>query len=227
MKLYKLSQGSTFENIKHFIYLTNEYGVPSDEFIDAFIEQFGKDILIGKFTIEKYHCKILDELWNDIVKDCTNNNIEYKENYSSLFYIVLNTKAIDKIKEDWKQSEWNQLNEQDKLELLKQFILDFDKYIQEGINTTDMEVKDNTNEEQSIKEVQTNYTLYKLIDGTPYNPLYIRGNHIADVISDTEIRTADGEIMNIGEYIYRNNITSLNSIKMGVRIFRKIYEKIQ
>lgn len=128
MKLYKLNQGSTFENLKHFIYLTNEYGVPSDEFIDAFIEQFGKIILNGNFTITQNQCKQLDELWEAIVKDCIHNNVEYKENYSSLFYIALNTKAIAKIKEDWEQSEWDQLDEQDKLELLKQFIIDFDKY---------------------------------------------------------------------------------------------------
>ena len=134
MKLYKLNQGSTFENLKHFIYLTNEYGVPSDEFVDAFIEQFGRIILNDNFTIEEYHCKILDELWKDIIKDCTNNNVEYKENYSSLFYTILSTKALAKIKEGWEQSEWNQLNEQDKLELLKQFITDFDNHIQDGID---------------------------------------------------------------------------------------------
>ena len=128
MKLYKLNQGSTFENLKHFIYLTNEYGVPSDEFVDAFIDQFGKIILNGNFTLTQNQIKQLDELWNDIVKDCINNNVEYKENYSSLFYTALSKKALNKIKEGYEQSEWNQLNEQDRLELLKQFIIDFDKH---------------------------------------------------------------------------------------------------
>lgn len=138
MKLYKLNQGSTFENLKHFIYLTNEYGVPSDEFVDAFIDQFGKIILNGNFTLTQNQIKQLDELWNDIVKDCTNNNIEYKENYGSIFYTVLSTKALAKIKEGWEQSEWNQLNEQDRLELLKQFIIDFDNYIIEGIDMQEL-----------------------------------------------------------------------------------------
>ncbi len=146
MKLYKLNQGSTFENLKHFIYLTNEYGVPSDEFVDAFIDQFGKIILNGNFTITKNQIKQLNELWISIVKDCTHNNVEYRENYNSLFYIILSTKALDKIKEGWEQSEWNQLTEQDRLELLKQFIIDFDKYIQDGIDMADYLYFENTPE---------------------------------------------------------------------------------
>lgn len=146
MKLYKLNQGSTFENLKHFIYLTNEYGVPSDEFVEAFIDQFGKIILNGNFTLTQNQIKQLDELWNDIVKDCINNNVEYKENYSSLFYTVLSAKALAKIKEGWEQPEWNQLNEQDKLDLLRTFITDFDKYIQDGIDMTDYLYFENTHD---------------------------------------------------------------------------------
>ena len=135
MKLYKLSQGSTFENLKHFIYITNEYGVPSVEFIDAFIEQFGKVILNGNFTLSQDNIKQLDRLWTGIVKDCEHNNVEYIERYGNLFYTILCQKAILKIKEDWEESEWKQLSIEDKLELLKQFILDFDKHIDEFIET--------------------------------------------------------------------------------------------
>lgn len=146
MKLYKLNQGSTFENLKHFIYLTNEYGVPSDEFVDAFIDQFGKVILNGNFTITQNQIKQLDELWKDIVKDCINNNVEYKENYSNIFYTILSTKALAKIKESCEQSDWNQLSEQDKLKLLRTFITDFDKHIQDGIDMTDYLYFENTHD---------------------------------------------------------------------------------
>lgn len=162
MKLCKLNQGSTFENLKHFIYLTNEYGVPSDEFVDAFIDQFGKIILNGNFTLTQNQIKQLDELWNDIVKDCINNNVEYKENYSSLFYTVLSTKALDKIKEGWEQPEWNQLNEQDRLELLKQFITDFDNHIQDGIDMQQLYFE-NTPELIKIDEDGNEYIEVKYI----------------------------------------------------------------
>lgn len=213
MKLYKLSQGSTFENLKHFIYLTNEYGVPSAEFIDAFIEQFGKIILNGNFTITQNQCKQLDELWTSIVEDCNSNNIEYSENYGNLFYTILTKKALDKIKEDWEQSEWNQLNEQDKLELLKQFIVDFDKH-----------------KDKFIETFKYNYKIA--------NPMYIgheltikeyiddeSSTYKAKVLNDVNIKLVDNNcIININKFIEETENRNVNlDIKMGFLKFNDIY----
>lgn len=220
MKLYKLSQGSTFENLKHFIYLTNEYGVPSDEFVDAFIEQFGKIILNGNFTLTQNQIKQLDELWEAIVKDCNSNNIEYKENYSNLFYIVLNTKALAKIKEDWEQSEWNQLTEQDKLDLLKQFIIDFDKHKAEYdiiINKNDKKLKYNyklTDEMYIGHEL----TIKEYIDD-------IESTYKAKVIDNVNVQLTDNnKIVNINELIDEIEGRGVNlEIKMGFFKFNDIY----
>lgn len=135
MKLYKLSQGSTFENLKHFIYITNEYGVPSAEFVDAFVDQFGKVILTGNFTDERIPLNLLDILWNEVVEDCKRNKVKYRENNSKLFYNVLFQKAVLKIKEGYEQSDWNKLEETKKLELLRQFIVNFEQYKDEFIDT--------------------------------------------------------------------------------------------
>lgn len=216
MKLYKLSQGSTFDNLKHFIYLTNEYGVPSSEFVDAFIDQFGKVILIGNFTIEEYHCKILDELWKDIVKDCTNNNVEYKENYSSLFYTVLSTKALAKIKEGYEQSEWNKLEEQKKLNLLRQFILDFDNHIQDGIDE---------NENTTVKKQIKHYILTQKFRGKMSDSiLTYNKQEIGKIVSDSEI-LYNGESVDIGECIYRQAMKT-ELIKVGPWKFDSLYEEI-
>lgn len=157
MKMYKLHQGSPFENLKHFIYLTNEYGVPSSEFIDGFILNFGEDILNGLFRFNikdleylKKWCKKLelsfdslygnlnnaqiakkelDELWEEIEEECKNNKVKYSVNHGYLFYEILETKAVDIIKDTTGIEKWNQLNKEDQLDLLKQFIIDFDKYI--------------------------------------------------------------------------------------------------
>lgn len=213
MKLYKLSQGSTFENLKHFIYLTNEYGVPSGEFVDDFIEQFGKAILIDNFTIEEYHCKILNELWEDIVKDCTNNNVEYKENYGSIFYTVLSTKALAKIKEGWEQSEWNQLNEQDRLELLKQFIIDFDKH------------KDEFKETFKYNYVLTNkryigheLTITESVDD-------IQSSYKVKVVDNVNIQLADKNlIIDINKFIEEIEDRNVQlTITMGFFKFEDIY----
>lgn len=128
MKFYKLSQGSTFENLKHFMYLTNEYGVPSAEFIDAFIEQFGDDILSGKFTFEEHEWKQLDELWKDIVDDCKSNNVEYNKNYGSLFYYVLGTIGVEVLVRALGEPFIN-ARQNDKLTYIKWFIGEFDSIV--------------------------------------------------------------------------------------------------
>ena len=213
MKLYKLNQGSTFENLKHFIYLTNEYGVPSDEFVDDFIEQFGKIVLNDNFTLTQNQIKQLDELWEAIVKDCTNNNIEYKENYSNIFYTVLSKKALNKIKEDWEQSEWEQLTEQDKLELLKQFIIDFDKH------------KDEFKETFKYNYVLTNkryigheLTITESIDG-------IQSSYKVKVVDNVNVQLADTNlIININKFIEEiENRNVQLTITMGFFKFEDIY----
>lgn len=243
MKLYKLSQGSTFENIKHFIYITNEYGVPSAEFVDAFIDQFGKVILIGNFTIEEYHCKILDELWEFVAEDCKSNNVEYNKNYGSLFYSVLSTKAVNKIKEGYEQSEWNTLKIEDKLKLLKDFIENFDKIYNENsitwkaefekmfINTSNQTEQSSESSEETPSEETTpsisvkNYELRE----SSYNRIgkYLNYNDkpLGKIISKTKIEV-DESIFDIGKYIAQNNIDT-DKIKFGTKIrFETLYKEI-
>lgn len=196
MKLYKLSQGSTFENLKTFIYVTNEYGVPSAEFVDAFIDQFGKIVLNGNFTLTQIEIKQLDILWIDIVKDCKYNNVEYKENYSNLFYISLCQKALLKIKEGYEQSDWNKLEETKKLELLKQFIVNFEQYKDEFIETKEI--------------TETPKYNYRLINSDFIgNELQITesvddilSSYKANIVDEVNIRLADtGLIVDINMFI--------------------------
>lgn len=150
MKLYKLNQGSTFENLKHFIYLTNEYGVPSDEFVDDFIDQFGKIILNGNFTFSRYPFTELDDLWKEIEQDCKDNQTTCEYNYGSLFYYIIGSKAVSILKDTVGEQEWNSETEDNKLIYLKTFVEDFDKYITEEYKTefekiiNDVEKDDNT-----------------------------------------------------------------------------------
>lgn len=150
MKLYKLNQGSTFENIKHFIYLTNEYGVPSAEFVDDFIDQFGKIILNGNFTFSRYSFTELDDLWKEIEQDCKDNQTTCAYNYGSLFYYIIGSKAVSILKDTVGEQEWNSETEDNKLIYLKTFVEDFDKYITEEYKTefekiiNDAEKDDNT-----------------------------------------------------------------------------------
>ncbi len=139
MKLYKLSQGNTLENLKHFIYITNEYGKPSSEFIDSFIDNFGKIILNGNFSFSnRYSFNELDDLWKEIEQDCKDNQTDCIYNYGSLFYYIIGNKAINILKTTIGEQEWNSETEANKLIYLKTFIEDFDKYVTEGVDMQDI-----------------------------------------------------------------------------------------
>lgn len=158
MKLYKLSQGSTLENLKHFMYITNEYGKPSSEFIDSFIENFGRIILNGNFPIgDKVEpsdlCaayKNLDNLWAEIEQDCKDNQTTCAYNYGSLFYYIIESKAVSILKDTVGEQEWNTETEDNKLIYLKTFIEDFDKYITEEYQTEFEKILNNVEKESTI-----------------------------------------------------------------------------
>jgi hypothetical protein len=129
----KIQQGTTFENLKTFIWLTNEYGVPSSKYLDFFIFNFGQIILNGNFTFNKYDYEQLDELKDAVIEECESNTVEYTSNYGKLFYKIVGTKALDILKEELSEELWNSITNDEKLEELKRFITDFDKYIPEEI----------------------------------------------------------------------------------------------
>lgn len=253
MKLYKLNQGSTFENLKHFIYLTNEYGVPSDEFVDDFIDQFGKIILNGNFTFSRYSFTELDDLWKEIEQDCKDNQTTCAYNYGSLFYYIIGSKAVSILKDTVGEQEWNSETEDNKLIYLKTFIEDFDKYITEEYKTefekiiNDAEKDDNTvvveKETVTPKKLTQNASSattqvppikhYSLIDeyreGSENSligvPLYIEEIKIGIIASNTEIKTVDDKTIDLGDYIYKNNVEP-NKIKAVFAWFNKIYKEI-
>lgn len=172
MKLYKISQGDTLENLKHFMYITNEYGKPSSEFIDSFIENFGKTILINNFPIserEKNSESLtkaynrLDNLWKEIEQDCKDNQTTCAYNYGSLFYYIIGSKAIGILKETVGEQEWNSETEDNKLLYLKTFIEDFDKYITEEYRTEFEKILNNVEKDDDTVVVEKEtVTLKKL-----------------------------------------------------------------
>lgn len=124
----KIEQG--VDTLKSFIYLTNEYGVPSVSYIDDFINNFGHDIVTGQFRYSK-----LDGFWETVKDDCEKNKVQYKEVYGSLFYELV-TKYLQVVTKGWSEEEKKDLisSENDRLDLLKDFISNFDKYISEGLD---------------------------------------------------------------------------------------------
>ena len=145
----KLEQG--VDNLKSFIYLTNEYGVPSASYLDDFVQNFGHDIVTGQFRYSK-----LDGFWETVKKDCEKNKVQYKEVYGSLFYELV-PKYLQVVTKGWSEEEKKDLisSENDRLDLLKDFISNFDKYISEGLdmqevyleNTPELIKKDENGEE--------------------------------------------------------------------------------
>lgn len=247
MKLYKLSQGNTLENLKHFIYITNEYGKPSSEFIDSFIDNFGKIVLIGNFTLNNsyrfdvstgYAYKELDILWKEIEQDCKDNQTDCTYNYGSLFYYIIGSKAVNILKDTIGEQEWNSETQDNKLLYLKTFIEDFDKYIAEEYQlefdklVNNVETETVTQDRQETKENQINVKNYRLKEeysSTKSEESLIDCNIdfdndvIGTIVSSTEIRI-DNETLDIGEYIEKNNI-NINSVTIGAYWFTKVYEQ--
>jgi hypothetical protein len=134
MEVYSLmliKQGSTTNNLKHFIWLTNEYGVPSPGNVDLFIENFGEIILNGNFERVKF--SEIDSFWNTLTTLQEGANTNFTNTYNSLFYRILVTEAIPKLQEELGKDIWNKLPEADRLKELKRIILEFNKYISEGM----------------------------------------------------------------------------------------------
>lgn len=223
----KLTTGDTITNLKYYMFITNEYGKPSKNSIDLFIESFGTIILNGNFS--RYMTEIievqLNHWWSEITLDLEERELKSLAKYNGGF--------------DWfKHIAREGKKLRSKLEL-EEYIgsetcdIDFERCLadknidtQEETEIIASEIKDDTTYELSSTET-SNITLYKLIQNTPYKQLNIKGNMFCDIISDTEIKLLDDRVMNIGEYIYENNILDLNSIRMGIRPFYKIFEEIK
>lgn len=248
MKLYKLNQGSTFENLKHFMYITNEYGKPSSEFIDSFIENFGKTILINNFPIsggeknDKFLENVyrsLDNLWTEIEQDCKDNQTTCAYNYGSLFYYIIESKAVSILKEAIGEQEWNTETEDKKLIYLKKFIEDFDDNTAEKYkaefdsfmkNLTATETKSerqSTEPEQqsTVKHyrLKAEYNSTKGDDSLINFKIDFNNGTVATIVSDTEININNSTV-DIGEYIDKNNI-DINSVTIAWNWFNEVYEQ--
>lgn len=240
MKLYKLSQGSTFENLKHFMYITNEYGKPSPEFIDSFIENFGKTILNNNFPIGdnaepsdlRAAYKNLDNLWTEIEQDCKDNQTTCAYNYGSLFYYIIESKAVSILKDTVGEQEWNTETEDSKLIYLKKFIEDFDDNAAEKYkaefesfmkNWTATETKSEQQSTVKHYRLKAEYNSTKGDDSLIKFKIDFNNGTVATIVSDTEV-SINNNTVDIGEYIAKNNI-DINSVTIAWNWFNEVYEQ--
>ena len=86
--IFSIPSGNAIDKLKWFIYLTNEFGAPSEDNIELFIENFGKIIMNGNFKINSNVEKHLTELWSEITSD---KNVETVQSGGIDFYTKLST----------------------------------------------------------------------------------------------------------------------------------------
>lgn len=95
--IFSIPSGNAIDKLKWFIYLTNEFGAPSEDNIELFIENFGKIILNGNFkkyildenkVVIKAVEKHLTELWSEITSD---KNVATVQSGGINFYTKLST----------------------------------------------------------------------------------------------------------------------------------------
>ena len=75
--IFSIPSGNTLDKLKWFIYLTNEFGAPSEGNIELFIENFGKIIINGNLKINSNVEKQLTGLWSEITSDKDIEPIQY------------------------------------------------------------------------------------------------------------------------------------------------------
>ena len=86
--IFSIPSGNAIDKLKWFIYLTNEFGAPSEDNIELFIENFGKIIMNGNFKINSNVEKHLTELWSEITSD---KNVGTVQSGGIDFYTKLST----------------------------------------------------------------------------------------------------------------------------------------
>lgn len=86
--IFSIPSGNAVDKLKWFIYLTNEFGAPSEDNIELFIENFGKIIMNGNLKINSNVEKHLTELWSEITSD---KNVETVKSGGIDFYTKLST----------------------------------------------------------------------------------------------------------------------------------------
>ena len=76
-----INTGNTIQNIKYYIFITNEYGKPSHKYIDLFINTFGKTIYNDNFRIYENMRNMLNTIYEQVKSD-----LEYRGKQSLAVY---------------------------------------------------------------------------------------------------------------------------------------------
>lgn len=182
----KITVGNAYEKLKMFMYLTNEYGKPSNISIDMFIDTFGKIIRNGNFyTLDLIE---LDSLWDSIENDAKNHGTKALYQFGRHFYWQL---SKDMANIDTKLNDTDEYNQK-----LKQYIMEF------NINSL----------KSTIKEDYLLYNRYKKIPdifkGSELT-IYI-GEHTIQLLEDSTFLCNDRKYNSLYEFIRINKIGNIS-----------------
>ena len=100
-KNFKICTGSfLIDDLLMYIYITNEYDVPSEKNIDLFINTFCDYLIEGKFIVPNREC--MDNIWMDVYKDTVRRGIDTKAfNFGWYFYKQLSIDAKKQTKNNY------------------------------------------------------------------------------------------------------------------------------
>lgn len=212
MKIYKIQQGSSIENLKCFIYLTNEYGVPSDEFIDGFLDNFYDSIINKQFYIRKHEDE-LESLWTEIKEECKENKVQYKENHGLLFYIIISEQATDIIKNKYGLTKPTALSSNSDIanyrNTFKEMLLDFDKLVDEdGIDAVDLYFENKDIDIYTDPDVNMEYI--KIERKTHNKTIKAR------LYKNSSIKINEDSQITLQKYIYKSPSGAANAVSNNV-----------
>ena len=213
MENINISQGDCLETLKHFIYLTNEYGLNSEKYLDSFINLFGTMLANGEFKIGY---RALNKFWEQVIEDCKQHNTKYNKNMGSLFYYILQVDAMEYIKEHIDTISTNK-----SLSILEKALILLKEYIEKEVKTLS---NDKIQEYQKKLNRLLRIKNYTLINKEMLNKsIQYNGKEIAIICTDTQVK-ANGCTYDIGEYIETKDL-NLENITIDNMEFNSVYEE--
>lgn len=204
----KFNHKSFIDNLKLMIVVTNEFGVPSKKFKEAFIKTFFKVIRIGNFKIDEQVEDILNTVWSEQcyileVRGCS----ELAElRGGSKFY-----KELSKVGE-------NLQTEKD----LSDFIEKFDNTLKEKqVYSENKNFKEIRKEKEDMRKEELDKIIKKLIKEEKvkeYDEVYVKGYPL----QAGEIR-GNGRIFYAGKELKLDNyIINIDSIPSTQNYFQRV-----
>lgn len=200
-KNFKICTGSfLIDDLLMYIYITNEYDVPSEKNIDLFINTFCDYLIEGKFIVPNREC--MDNIWIDVYKDTVRRGIDTKAfNFGWYFYKQLSIDAKKQTKNNYTTLELYK-------DYLRSYIQNFDYvFLELQFRKEILTYNTNLKERMLCEKAKVKYrNIIRLPDKEVL--IYV-GKHKAKIITETQQVNCEGTLYDsFLDFMNRRQVTA-------------------